>query len=1344
MRYFHSLAVRCALSAALAVPAVAQTVWAPRNPVTASVNLTGVVWTGTQLVAVGDGGTIVTSPDGYAWTLRNSGTTNGFYGVAKDDGTGASSRLVAVGVSGTIRLSTNGGNTWIAASTPGAVMYAVTWAGNRFVAVGAGGAILTSPDGSSWTQQTSPTDESLNGIVWNGNLLMAVGDSGTAITSPDGTNWERRHSGITGSLYSVTWAGGAFVAVGQSGAVRTTTDGTTWTPRTSNAGTLFAVAQGSKLVAVGNAGQVTSSPDGMTWTVRETPGTSRLQAVTWMGTQFVAVGQGGVVLVSPDGDNWSQTSSSRANFNAVTSSGSLRVAVGDGGAIVTSPDGVTWTARASGTTNHLYGVAWNGTRFVVVGQNGTIRSSEDGVTWTTRSPPQPSTLSAVTWTGTDFVAVSTNSYVISSSDGITWTERSTQTGNSLYAVTSTTFGSAGLIGAGVNGNGGPMIRTSTGTGGAWTNRPVSGSGSGVLYGVVANGTTAVAVGAGGAIFTSPTGTAWIAATSGVTTALFGATWTGDVFVAVGAGGTVLSSPDGTAWTPHGSGVNNALNAVHWDGAQLIAVGAGGTILTSSPDATPPTPAPLTPSAGETNVPVNARFSWSASGGATSYTLQVASSSGFSDPLLDTTLTGTSLLHGPLATGTQYFWRVRANGSSGSSGWSDPSSFATTSGASAAPVLALPADAAVDVPLSTTLSWNAYPGATSYQVQVSASPDFGALLVNDSLTGTSRILGALSSSTTYHWRVYARLPSGVTDWSAPRQFTTTSPPPPTPVLVSPANGATAVPLSTTLTWNASAGASAYRVQVATASDFSVIFRDSIVTGATSMALTGLSVNGVYYWRVRAQNAAGNSAFSAGRNFTTATSAPAVPTPSIPAAGALDVSVYTSLAWLPAEGALTYRLQLSTSPDFSTTLVDDATLTGTSFTPAAPLAQATTYYWRLSATNPVGTSAFSATRSFTTGLAPTGPPSPPILLTPVQFAAGLGLTPTLSWNPSATATSYHVQVSTTPEFATMVTDDSLAGTSLAIGPLSGGTAYYWRVRAINQLGAGAWSDVQLFSTLVVAPAVPTLVSPPQFATNVGISPTLTWNPVAGATSYRVQVAFTPDFATLFVNDSLTATSRTLTSLAENTDHYWRVRAVNSAGLSGWSSVYRFTTGVAPVPGIPELLTPVQFADSVPRQGVLLTWTPVDGAMYYRVQLSKTTSFASTVLDDSLVPAPSRFTGQLEAKTTYYWRVLARNNSGTSGFSLPFRFTTDGTSAILMNRVLIGGAGTEGGRVLRFAMPRAGRVTVLAYDTRGELVARIFDGLMPAGEHALALPAGLRAGVHLLDFRAGDYRTVVKTAP
>ena len=54
--------------------------------------LYSVKWIGTQLVAVGENGVILTSPNGMIWTSRVSGTTGYLYSV-----TGAGTQLVAVG-----------------------------------------------------------------------------------------------------------------------------------------------------------------------------------------------------------------------------------------------------------------------------------------------------------------------------------------------------------------------------------------------------------------------------------------------------------------------------------------------------------------------------------------------------------------------------------------------------------------------------------------------------------------------------------------------------------------------------------------------------------------------------------------------------------------------------------------------------------------------------------------------------------------------------------------------------------------------------------------------------------------------------------------------------------------------------------------------------------------------------------------------------------------------------------------------------------------------------------------------------------------------------------------------
>jgi hypothetical protein len=174
----------------------------------------------------------------------------------------------------------------------------------------------------------------------------------------------------------------------------------------------------------------------------------------------------------------------------------------------------------------------------------------------------------------------------------------------------------------------------------------------------------------------------------------------------------------------------------------------------------------------------------------------------------------------------------------------------------------------------------------------------------------------------------------------------------------------------------------------------------------------------------------------------------------------------------------------------------------------------------------------------------------------------------------ATSYTVQVSTSATFTPLVVNQSgVTTTSRAVSGLKNNTTYYWRVRASNAGGAGAWSVVRSFTTggAVAVPGVPVLVSPVDRATGVALTPTLSWRAVTGATSYTVQVATSATFTPLVVNQSgVTGTSRAVSGLENNTTYYWRVRASNAGGAGAWSVVRSFTTGNAPATAVTRTLS------------------------------------------------------------------------------------------------------------------------------------------------------------------------------
>jgi BNR repeat domain protein len=166
-------------------------------------------------VAVGVGGTILTSPDGVNWTQRTSGTSNNLFGVAYGNGT-----FVAVRSNGAILTSPDGVN-WTGRTAPTSDrLFGVTYGNGTFVAVGSRGTILTSPDGVNWTVPALGGNP-LHGVTYGNGTFVAVGGGGTILTSPDGVRWTARDSGMSNNLYGVAYGNGTFMAVGEYGTIVT-------------------------------------------------------------------------------------------------------------------------------------------------------------------------------------------------------------------------------------------------------------------------------------------------------------------------------------------------------------------------------------------------------------------------------------------------------------------------------------------------------------------------------------------------------------------------------------------------------------------------------------------------------------------------------------------------------------------------------------------------------------------------------------------------------------------------------------------------------------------------------------------------------------------------------------------------------------------------------------------------------------------------------------------------------------------------------------------------------------------------------------------------------------------
>jgi hypothetical protein len=542
----------------------------------------------------------------------------------------------------------------------------------------------------------------------------------------------------------------------------------------------------------------------------------------------------------------------------------------------------------------------------------------------------------------------------------------------------------------------------------------------------------------------------------------------------------------------------------------------------------------------------------------------------------------------------------------------------------------------------------------------------------------------------------------------------------------------------LAWNASAGAANYQLEVAIDSSFTtIIISDSL--SSTSTAIGPLVNSTAYYWRVSASNAGGTSAWSSIWRFTTVFGLPGTPVLVSPTNGQRNISINPTMTWNTVAGAATYRLQVSTIRTFATTIFDNAALTGNSVT-IGPLVNNRTYYWRVSATNPSGTGAWSTIWSFATASVPAAP----VLVSPVNGARNVALTPTLKWNVSAGATNYQLEVAIDNSFTTIIISDSLSSTSIAIGPLVNSTTYYWRVSASNAGGTSAWSAARRFTTIFGLPGTPVLVSPANGQTGVSLNPAMMWNSVIGAATYRLQVSTVSNFATtVFDNGTLTVNSIGIGPLAGSTTYYWRVDATNPSGTSAWSTTWSFTT--ATVPAAPVLVSPANNATNVSTNPTL-AWNASAGASNYLLQVSKDSSFNSIVLSDSGLDSTSRAISSLADSTTYYWRVSASSAGGTSAWSSVWRFTTGSVNG--NHSISAGVAATAPGvprafsitgssGTVRYTLANQCHVSLRYYDLRGRLAASFVNSVQAPGYYSLSVrnPA-ISRGSYIRVFEAGNF--------
>jgi Fibronectin type III domain len=304
---------------------------------------------------------------------------------------------------------------------------------------------------------------------------------------------------------------------------------------------------------------------------------------------------------------------------------------------------------------------------------------------------------------------------------------------------------------------------------------------------------------------------------------------------------------------------------------------------------------------------------------------------------------------------------------------------------------------------------------------------------------------------------------------------------------------------------------------------------------------------------------------GGGATTVPGAPAAPT-AVAGNGTAQVTFAPPLN--TGGGALTsFTIQVNAGATVVQTIagIDPA---ATTF-PVTGLTNGTAYTFQVLAVNAKGPGPLSAASSPVTPLAPVVPTAPGAPT--IGTATAGNATATARWtapaNGGSPITSYTLQVRTGAVVVRTVTGIAPGAISNVVNTLTNGTAYNFRVRALNAIGTGPLSAASNVVTPATVPAAPVIGTATAGTAGGVINAIARWTPAANTggapiTGFRVTALRLNAAGTVLATTNsavLAATARTLTMTLPVVGNYrFTVQSINRVGTSAPSARSNLVAG------------------------------------------------------------------------------------------------------------------------------------------------------------------------------------------
>jgi len=269
--------------------------------------------------------------------------------------------------------------------------------------------------------------------------------------------------------------------------------------------------------------------------------------------------------------------------------------------------------------------------------------------------------------------------------------------------------------------------------------------------------------------------------------------------------------------------------------------------------------PISPYNGEIlniNQPV---LTWQQTPSAVAYSIRIDDNLNFRDTeyivegLQDTQFS----VPAPLPNG-HYYWKLSCQDSLGyNSTWSAIWRFTVEIEGPAPPALLSPADGEALIERIPSFAWTEALDAVSYWLEIASKYSFASSIVYDAgITQSEHTVYEAFANGSYYWRVASRDNlENRGDWSAVRTFTVEAQGNESPLLVSPADGATVKDTTLLFMWDPLDPVCGYIIEISDDSTFESLVLQKEEWQLTNFTTSSLTEDGTFYWRVAGQYAGG---------------------------------------------------------------------------------------------------------------------------------------------------------------------------------------------------------------------------------------------------------------------------------------------------------------------------------------------------------------------------------------------------------------------------------------------------------------------------------------------------------